>query len=404
MTPGLLEKPNEPQSDMPKTATLSGIAWDHPRGYAPLLATSIEFSRQHPGVHIEWNTRSLKAFGDTPIEELIETYDLITIDHPYMGQAHAHRLLLPLDEFISNDVLETLAQQSVGPSFQSYYYQSHIYALPIDAAAQVAASRDDLIVQLKVSLPQTRTEIFNFYQRIPNSHAVAWPLCPTDLWCSFLTLCAQDAGQLFMEQYSLKAKVGIAVLDELKLHLQYLHPESLDWNPIQVLDQMGASDNILYAPLLFGYTNYARVGYAKNLVTFSNSPTNSKMNVSTILGGVGLAISSKCQHVDMAIAYLKYVASAKTQTGIYTQHGGQPGNIIAWKNKANNMRCNNFFSNTLATMRKAYVRPQHPGWNQFQEQGADLLHKGLLKDIPSARIIKDLNQLYQSIIQHEQKL
>jgi multiple sugar transport system substrate-binding protein len=51
----------------------------------------------------------------------------------------------------------------------------------------------------------------------------------------------------------------------------------------------------------------------------------------------------------------------------------------------------------METMEKAYVRPQHMGWNSFQEQGADILHDGLVNDKPSIKIMSDLNQLYQSI-------
>ncbi|NND79122.1 MAG: carbohydrate ABC transporter substrate-binding protein, partial [Maribacter sp.] len=67
---------------------LKGIAWDHPRGYEPLVALSNRFMQSHPDLKIKWDIRSLKEFGDMPIEDLIEAYDLITIDHPYMGQAH----------------------------------------------------------------------------------------------------------------------------------------------------------------------------------------------------------------------------------------------------------------------------------------------------------------------------
>ncbi len=71
---------------------LKGIAWDHPRGYEPLIAASEEFKKSHPNVIIKWDVRSLKEFGDMPIEHLIERYDLITIDHPYMGQADKNGL------------------------------------------------------------------------------------------------------------------------------------------------------------------------------------------------------------------------------------------------------------------------------------------------------------------------
>ena len=99
----------------------------------------------------------------------------------------------------------------------------------------------------------------------------------------------------------------------------------------------------------------------------------------------------------MASAYINYAANAEIQKGIYTANGGQPGNIKAWKSEANNALCHNFFVNTMETMEKAYVRPQHMGWNSFQEQGADILHDGLVNDKPSIKIMSDLNQLYQSI-------
>ena len=378
--------------------TLKGIAWDHPRGYEPLRATSTAFTQMRPEVHIEWDIRSLKEFGDMPIEDLIDSYDLITIDHPYMGQAYANKLLLPLEDKLSEKVLIELAEQSVGPSFKSYYYNDQLLALPIDAAALVAASRDDLIVKWNLKLPKTREELFNFYKKVPVGHFVAWPLCATDLWCTFLTLCAQDGGPNFIKNKTVAEALGIEVLNELKQHLEYVHPNSITWNPIQILDNMASDDEIIYSPFLFGYTNYARVGYAKNIVNFTNCPINPITDVSSILGGVGLAISAQCKHTDTAVAYVNYVAKAETQEGIYTKNGGQPGNLVAWQSDTNNMFCHNFFGNTLRTMEKAYVRPQHLGWNQFQEQGAELLHNGLVKDDSSTNIMKDLNQLYQLIV------
>lgn len=372
------------------------MAWDHPRGYEPLRATSKEFSRMHPEVGIEWDIRSLKEFGDMPIEDLIDSYDLITIDHPYMGQAYANQLLMPLDETISNSDLADLEKESVGPSFHSYRFQGHLFALPVDAAALVAVSRDDLIQKLGLVLPTERENLFNFYKKLPRDYSVAWALCPTDLWCTFLTLCAQDSGRDFIENYSIDVKMGSSVLDEIKRHLDHLHPESIDWNPIQILDKMGESDEIVYSPFLFGYTNYSRKGYKKNLLRFSNSPVNPKHDVSTILGGVGLAVSARCPNAEAAAAYVNYVASSKIQEGIYTKNGGQPGNQKAWESHNNNELCNDFFLNTIETMNRAYVRPQHKGWNQFQEMGADLLHHGIVKNLPSDQLVKDLNLLYKS--------
>ena len=380
---------------------LKGIAWDHPRGYQPLRAIAEEFSKEYPMVSIIWDVRSLKEFGDMPIEELISRYDLITIDHPYMGQAEKNKLLLPLEGHIYDENLKDYANQSIGSSFQSYHYNGHLYALPIDAAALVSAYRRDLLARFNLTLPCTRTELKDFYHDIPDGFSVAWPLCATDLWCSFLSLCAQDGGRNFIDEYKIDVSVGSKVLDELKFHLDFLHPESINWNPIQTLDKMGNEEEIIYSPFLFGYSNYSRMGFSKSIVNFTNSPVNPNSDVSTILGGVGLAISNNCKNIPFALKYLEYAANANNQENIYTQNGGQPGSLKAWESVKNNKLCHNFFSDTLNTLTHAYIRPQHPGWNNFQEKGAELLHDGILHYIPSENIMNNLNQLYQSVKNHE---
>jgi len=376
---------------------LKGIAWDHPRGYEPLRAASKEFKTKHPNVSINWDIRSLKEFGDMPIEDLIEKYDLITIDHPYMGQAHANKLLVDVSKHLSSKELNDCSTQTVGPSFNSYKYKGKLFALPIDAAALVAAYRKDLLAKNKVkNLPLKREDLFTFYKQLP-AHSVAWALCPTDFWCAFLTICAQNAGRDFIADFTVDDKVGAAALDEIKQHLDHIHPESINWNPIQILDQMAGDDKLIYAPYLFGYTNYSRANYAKNIVHFINSPINPENLVSTILGGVGLSVSAKTKHISETIEFVKYVASAEVQTAIYTKDAGQPGNIIAWNDEANNIMCGDFFSNTLKTMENAYVRPQHPGWNSFQEAGAWLLHEGVVANVASTTLVKQLNDLYQTV-------
>ncbi|MDC3079135.1 ABC transporter substrate-binding protein [Flavobacteriaceae bacterium] len=376
---------------------LKGIAWDHPRGYEPLIAASKEYEYHHPYLTIKWDVRSLREFGDMPIEHLIERYDLITIDHPYMGQADKNGLLLRLEAHLSEDEICNLEAQTLGGCFEAYSYNQHLYALPIDAAALVTAYRKDKMKETGLSLPKDREELKYFYCKIPTGYSVAWALSPTDIWCTFLSLCAQNAGSGFIKNRQIDVKVGGSVLDELKYHVEFSHPNSLYWNPIQILDRMGTDEDIIYSPYLFGYTNYSRSGYTKNLLHFTNSPIGAQENISTILGGVGLAVSLRCKNPVDAASFVKYIASAEIQKGIFTRSGGQPANKLAWQSMENNQLCNNFFCDTISTIEKAYIRPQHPRWNEFQEQGADLIHDGLLKDMSSKVVMSTLNELYQSI-------
>lgn len=376
---------------------LKGIAWNHPRGYEPLIAASEAFKKTNPKVNIQWDVRSLKEFGDMPIEDLIGKYDFITIDHPYMGQADKNGLLLNLETYIPSEELQQLKSHALGKCFDIYHYNSRFYATPIDAAALVASYRKDSIESLGLRLPKNREELKAFYKKLPSEFSIAWALCPTDIWCTFLSLCAQNFGNHFIQNHYINTKVGVQALEDIKFHAEHSHPESLNWNPIQILDRMGNEDDIIYSPYLFGYTNYSRKNYTKNLVHFTNSPIGKQKDISTIMGGVGLAVSALCKQPTIAANFVMYAASAEIQKGVFTENGGQPASKLAWESTENNVLCNNFFKDTKLTIENAYIRPQHPGWNQFQEHGADIIHEGILKNMSSETIMKQLNELYKSV-------
>ena len=78
---------------------LKGIAWDHPRGFDPMLATAKEFSNKFSEVKIIWDKRPLQSFADRPIENMAFEYDLMVIDHPHVGEASRKNLLSELDSF-----------------------------------------------------------------------------------------------------------------------------------------------------------------------------------------------------------------------------------------------------------------------------------------------------------------
>ena len=82
---------------------LKGITWGHSRGITPLLAAAQRWSELHPGVTITWDKRSLQQFADHPIEKLTEQYDLLIIDHPWVGRAASLQCVLPLDNYLPAD-------------------------------------------------------------------------------------------------------------------------------------------------------------------------------------------------------------------------------------------------------------------------------------------------------------
>ena len=99
---------------------LNGITWGHSRGITPLLALSQRYSELHPDIEIRWKKRTLQEFADYPIEKLTETYDLLIIDHPWVGCAATTNCVLPLDKYLSKEYLQDQLINSVGQSHNSY--------------------------------------------------------------------------------------------------------------------------------------------------------------------------------------------------------------------------------------------------------------------------------------------
>src|ERR1051325_11670248 len=113
---------------------LNGITWGHSRGITPLLAVSQRYSELHPDVEIRWKKRRLQEFADFSIEELAKDYDLLIIDHPWVGCASASNCVLPLNEYLSKEYLDDQLNNSTGSSHLSYYIDNKQWALAIDAA------------------------------------------------------------------------------------------------------------------------------------------------------------------------------------------------------------------------------------------------------------------------------
>ena len=156
---------------------LRGITWDHSRGYLPMVATAQRFAELHPDARIQWEKRSLQQFADWPIEKLARHYDLLVIDHPFVGYASENDVLLPLDEHVPAAFLAEQAASSVGPSHASYFYGGHQWALAIDAATPVAGFRRDLLERAGAVPPTTWAELLDLASRglVAESCAPALP-------------------------------------------------------------------------------------------------------------------------------------------------------------------------------------------------------------------------------------
>lgn len=149
-------------------AQLCGITWDHKRGYDPLIETSKKFSEQHPDISITWDKRTLAEFGDFPVEELAKKYDLLMIDHPFIGEAFDKKLFVDLQEYISPSKVSVIQNNSVGKTYGSYVYEKKVLALPVDAAALVSAGRMDQFKRFGFEVPNTLEKVISLSKELPS--------------------------------------------------------------------------------------------------------------------------------------------------------------------------------------------------------------------------------------------
>jgi len=370
--------------------TLTGITWDHPRGYAPLIASSKQYSAL-TGITVQWEKRSLTHFGDQSLESLAHRFDLLIIDHPHIGVAKETGCLLPLDELLGEKKLDELKQDTAGPSFASYRYNNLQWAIPVDAAVQCSAGRPDLMENLKT--PATWDEVFALAELLKRKKLkVGMALCPTDCLCSFLTLTAQLGSPIREGSEILVDKeTGTRALEMMRQMRDCFHTNCLHWNPIQLYDHMSERDDVAYSPLGFGYTNYSRKGFRKNLLTFAVAPGIAH----AVLGGAGIAVSSHSNHRAEAAQYAAWIASPDIQSSLYVDEQGQPSSITAWKSNHANGLTHHFFTNVLDSLNQAYVRPRYSGWPSFQTWLGETVHKYLKDNSDPLAIIELIQAEYR---------
>ncbi|KQW38542.1 extracellular solute-binding protein [Rhizobacter sp. Root404] len=371
---------------------LKGITWNHTRGFCPKVATAQRWHELNPGIEIRWEKRSLQAFADESIEDLAKRFDLLVIDHPSIGEAAAHGIFRPLEGLVSADAIADSAAASVGASHASYEVDGHQWALPVDAATPVASWREDLLQRLGVGVPTTWGELLVLARR----GAVAVPAIPIDSLMNLymLWLDEGEAPGSWPETIG-RREAGLAALEALKELVSACDAACLTRNPIQTYEAMTQGDAIAYLPFAYGYSNYARPGYARRALRFGGLVRRIAKLRST-LGGAGMAISARSAHPREAADYLAWVMSAPVQQGLFADAGGQPGHRAAWLADEPNRTTGGYFAATLPTLDDAWVRPRYPGYIGFQDAAGHAVHAYLRGETSAGAAYERLDALHRA--------
>ncbi|TCR63133.1 ABC transporter substrate-binding protein [Bosea sp. BK604] len=380
--------------------TIRGISWDHPRGFDCLAANVPAFQAANPDIEVVWERRSLKQFGEQPIDALAERYDLIVADHPFVGHGAASGCLIDVTPIIGKDAVDAMLQDSVGKSSVSYHWNGGVYGLPTDAASQVASYRPDIMAALKHEAPQSFGETIALAKAARAAgKSIATPACPTDAMSLILSFTANlgqplgaEPGQ-FWERRALEE--AFAYVEEL---VAASHPSSPDWNPIQGYNAMSSTDEIAYISYAFGYSNYSRKGVARPILFTNVAGPGSDPRAGALLGGAGCAVTSSARDFEAIGRYLRFVHDPAHQRGAYFDAGGQPGSRSAWLDERVNAEANNFFRNTLETLDKSFLRPRFDGFVPFFEEGGEIINARLRGAFSREAAIDKLSAHYEHIL------
>lgn len=367
---------------------LNGITWGHSRGITPLLAVSQRYSELHPHVEIRWKKRTLQEFADFPIEELTKEYDLLIIDHPWVGCADATNCVLPLNEYLSAEYLRDQQENSVGLSHSSYNYNNKQWALAIDAATPAASYRKDLLSDV----PQVWEDVIV----LAKQGKVAVPAIPIDLLMNFYTFCIANGKEPFQrEEEVIDAATGIRAIETMKELYSVVDKKMFNCNPIAVAELMSSTNDYVYCPFAYGYSNYARKGYAQHLLHYADVVAFNGKRLRTTIGGTGLSVSAFSKYKEVAVDFAAMVVSAECQSTMYVQHGGQPGHRSAWIDQLANHLTNSFFTQMLPVMENGYMRPRYNGYLHFQDHAGNPLQHCLLHDTDPKKALDAMNSIYE---------
>jgi multiple sugar transport system substrate-binding protein len=374
------------------TLRLRGITWNHSRAFPPLVAASQRYEELHPSIRIQWEKRTLDEFGHASLAELARSYDLLIVDHPMLGEVHRDGTLLDLIPHLEQNAIAQLQNDALGPCLESYCYEGCLYALPVDAAAPAASYRPGLLESIGRMPPESWDQLID----LARTGVVCMPGFPADLFLNFLGMCASRRGLVESEDQFLDPSLAALCLEELRELASFMPRAIYAMNPIDIYEAMSSRDDFAYCPFAYTYSNYSRPGFAAHTLLFSNLVAlRDGTALCTILGGTGIAVSTRCIEAAQAIDYCLFVSGRDCQSHIYGLCGGQPASKSAWRDPLLNRISNGFFERTMASIEAAHVRPRYAGYIELQRSAGSAIAACLQGELNGSQAINRIEELYR---------
>jgi multiple sugar transport system substrate-binding protein len=369
------------------------MTWRHRRAIDPLTGTLDAFRSEYPHLDVEWSSRPLSAFEFDPVAELARNYDLIVLDHPFMGDAQKRGYLVNLAGLLAGR-----DHDYIGPSLASYRYGEAIFAVPVDAACQVAVFRPDLMDLIDAAPPRSWPEVLALGEQAGRlGLRLAISFAGVHSLMTFFTLmaslgrpCAQSPAHPFCDRATAHEALGL-----MRSLVGYCTPDIFAWNSIALHEAMATRDDLAYCPAVYCYATYAEADRRRPL-RFANLPGAAQPSPKgSTIGGTGLAISRASGALEGALAYARFAAMASTQLA-FAMHHGQPARVEAWHDAEIDHRFGGTNSATRATLEGAWIRPRYSGYLGFQKLAGDLIEQHLRRDLAETALLDMLQNAFET--------
>ena len=372
-------------------AVLKGLNWGHRRATGPMDAAARAFHARGLG-RVEWDVQALSGFESALDAALADRYDLIVFDHPFCGLVVEKRLFQPLGTVV--DPEDDAAY--VGASLASYRYDGHLWALPVDAASQVAIYRPDLLDE---PLPADWSQVVALGARArATGRRLALAALNPHGFLVLAAFCANLGGAMPVEEPGDRPfepdvlREAIARLREL---VSLCDPDGIRWNAIDLHEAMAQRDDLVYCPAAFGYLTYAEADRERPLRFADFVSPRGPVGSGAILGGTGLGITHRCADIDAARAFVRLLADPAEHAALIAHHHGQPAMVAAWEDPAAGAVMGDAFAATRASLERASLRPRFIGYIGFQHAAGREVEALLTGDIKEAAFCERLEKAWR---------
>ena len=365
---------------------LRGLSWDHPRGHPPLISASSLYRETRPEVSIEWETRSVADFASGSLERYIGAFDLVTIDHPVIGEAVEHNWLVAFDDLLTTEEIRSIQDASIDARLHLYELHGRTWALPVDSATHSCAYRNDY-------LDTPPLDWNGVLELARTTHRVGVPMAPMSVAPIFLSLYEHLSERPWEGDRIADAPAAVAALSELKALSENLPQECLESGGIGLLRRMALSDDYDYLAFVFGYSTYGRHELGAS-ISFGPVPRFRDGTVlQPVVGGVGIAVLAEAPLAREAADFASWVCSERVQNGVYVGSGGQPAARASWFDEHNDALTGGFYTATRASFDHAYVRPRSARFAQSQHGIGALVHAYLTERVTLSDTVDSLGAL-----------